>query len=45
MLVAAHSLGINRQEALERHPRRDAIPFASEQQFMATLHGSERILL
>ncbi|MEB3167006.1 MAG: HAD-IC family P-type ATPase [Cyanobacteriota bacterium] len=45
LLVAARSVGINRQEALERHPRRDAIPFASEQQFMATLHGSERILL
>jgi cation-transporting ATPase F len=45
LLVAAHSVGIDRQEALERHPRRDAIPFASEQQFMATLHGSERILL
>ncbi|MEB3184297.1 MAG: HAD-IC family P-type ATPase [Cyanobacteriota bacterium] len=45
LLVAAHSVGIDRQEALERHPRRDAIPFESEQQFMATLHGSERILL
>ena len=45
LLVAAHSVGIDRQDALERHPRRDAIPFASEQQFMATLHGSERILL
>ena len=45
LLVAAHSIGIDRQAALESHPRRDAIPFASEQQFMATLHGSERILL
>jgi len=45
LLVAARSVGIDRQEALERHPRRDAIPFESEQQFMATLHGSERILL
>ena len=45
LLVAADAAGIDRQEALERHPRRDAIPFASEQQFMATLHGSERILL
>jgi len=45
LLVAADAAGIDRQDALERHPRRDAIPFASEQQFMATLHGSERILV
>jgi len=45
LLVAAHSVGIDRQQALDRHPRRDAIPFASEHQYMATLHGSERILL
>jgi cation-transporting P-type ATPase F len=45
LLVAADAAGIDRQDALEHHPRRDAIPFASEQQFMATLHGSERILV
>ncbi|MCP9858790.1 MULTISPECIES: HAD-IC family P-type ATPase [unclassified Cyanobium] len=45
LLVAADAAGIDRQDALDRHPRRDAIPFASEQQFMATLHGSERILV
>jgi calcium-translocating P-type ATPase len=45
LLAAAHAVGLDRQAALEQHPRRDAIPFASEQQFMATLHGSERILL
>jgi magnesium-transporting ATPase (P-type) len=45
LLVAADAAGIDRQAALNRHPRRDAIPFESEQQFMATLHGSERILL
>jgi calcium-translocating P-type ATPase len=45
LLVAADAAGIDRQAALDRHPRRDAIPFESEQQFMATLHGSERILL
>ena len=45
LLAAAHSIGIDRQAAMDRHPRRDAIPFESEQQFMATLHGSERILL
>ena len=31
--------------ALDRHSRRDAIPFESEEEFMATLHDSERILL
>ena len=45
LLVAADAAGIVRQAALDSHPRRDAIPFESEQQFMATLHGSERILL
>jgi calcium-translocating P-type ATPase len=45
LLVAADAAGIDRQDALDRHPRRDAIPFASEHQFMATLHGSERILV
>jgi cation-transporting ATPase F len=45
LLAAADAAGIDRRNALHRHPRRDAIPFASEQQFMATLHGSERILL
>jgi cation-transporting ATPase F len=45
LLVAAREAGIDRQDALDRHPRRDAIPFESEQQFMATLHGSERVLL
>ncbi|MEB3349697.1 MAG: HAD-IC family P-type ATPase [Cyanobacteriota bacterium] len=45
LLVAADAAGLNRHEALRRHPRRDAIPFASEQQFMATLHGRERILV
>ena len=29
LLVAADAAGIDRQDALERHPRRDAIPFAS----------------
>ena len=45
LLVAADAVGLDRQQALDRHPRRDAIPFESELQFMATLHGSERILL
>ncbi len=45
LLVAAREAGIDREDALDRHPRRDAIPFESEHQFMATLHGSERVLL
>ncbi len=45
LLQAAQTLGLDRDAALGQHPRRDAIPFASEQQFMATLHGSRRILM
>ena len=45
LLAAAHSVGLQQHEAQANHPRRDAIPFESEQQFMATLHGSERILV
>jgi calcium-translocating P-type ATPase len=45
LLQSAETMGLDRQQALGQHPRRDAIPFASEQQFMATLHGSQRILM
>ena len=45
LLQSAQTLGLDRAQALDQHPRRDAIPFASEQQFMATLHGSQRILM
>ncbi|MFM7677141.1 MAG: cation-translocating P-type ATPase [Synechococcus sp.] len=45
LLEAARTAGLDRDGSLDRHPRRDAIPFAAEQQYMATLHGSERILL
>jgi len=45
LLQAAQTLGLDRDAALGQHPRRDAIPFASEQQFMATLHGSRRIVM
>jgi cation-transporting P-type ATPase F len=45
LLAAAHSVGMDHGQAHALHPRRDTIPFESEQQFMATLHGSERILL
>ncbi|MFM7240396.1 MAG: hypothetical protein ACKOZN_12525 [Cyanobium sp.] len=40
LLQSAQTLGLDREQALHQHPRRDAIPFASEQQFMATLHGT-----
>ena len=45
LLAAAHSVGLDHRSLHDQHPRRDAIPFESEQQFMATLHGSQRILL
>jgi cation-transporting P-type ATPase F len=45
LLQSAQTLGLDRDQALDQHPRRDAIPFASEHQFMATLHGSRRILM
>ncbi|WP_035216358.1 cation-translocating P-type ATPase [Desulfobulbus elongatus] len=39
LLVAAAKAGITAGEATARLPRLDAIPFASENQYMATLHG------
>jgi len=45
LLQAAQTVGLDRQQALDAHPRRDAIPFESEQQYMATLHGSHRLLM
>jgi cation-transporting ATPase F len=45
LLAAAHTVGLDHRALHEQHPRRDVIPFESEQQFMATLHGSQRILL
>ena len=49
LVVAAEKAGIAVEEARRRHPRRDAIPFESEHQFMATLHqtpdGPPRLIL
>jgi len=45
LLVSARSAGLDAQRSLLEHPRRDAIPFESERQYMATLHGSARILV
>jgi magnesium-transporting ATPase (P-type) len=41
----AQRAGFDHAEAHRRHPRRDALPFEAELQVMATLHGSERILV
>jgi magnesium-transporting ATPase (P-type) len=41
LVVAAHKLGFPAEALRNRWPRRDAIPFESERQFMATLHGEE----
>jgi Ca2+-transporting ATPase len=39
LVVSAEKLGIRVDAARARFPRRDAIPFESENQFMATLHA------
>jgi Ca2+-transporting ATPase len=47
LVVAAEKAGIDVGKARARHQRQDAIPFESENQFMATLHaqGGGRILV
>jgi len=45
LLEAAQRVGISHRSAHDDYPRRDVIPFESEQQYMATLHGQQRILL
>jgi magnesium-transporting ATPase (P-type) len=45
LLAAAQRAGFDHAEAHREHPRRDALPFEAELQVMATLHGSERILV
>jgi magnesium-transporting ATPase (P-type) len=45
LLAAAQRAGFDHAEAHRSHPRRDALPFEAELQVMATLHGSERILV
>jgi len=42
LLVAAAKAGIGAEAVHRQFPRLDAIPFASENQYMATLHGGER---
>lgn len=40
LIVAAHKRSLTLNELQLRYPRLDAIPFASEHQFMATLHAA-----
>jgi len=41
LLVAAAKAGLEAQPGLQAQPRLDAIPFESQHQYMATLHGGE----
>ncbi len=41
LLVAGHKAGLEIGSLQAAHPRLDAIPFESQHQFMATLHGGE----
>ena len=41
LLVAAGKAGLDRQQTQGAYPRLDAIPFESQHQYMATLHGGE----
>lgn len=45
LVVAAQKAGFERQELEQKLPRKDAIPFESEHQYMATLHEGERQLV
>ncbi|MBA3056928.1 MAG: HAD-IC family P-type ATPase [Gammaproteobacteria bacterium] len=47
LIVSAAKTGLDVEKARAQHPRLDAIPFESENQFMATLHAQDggRILL
>ncbi|MCA9209335.1 MAG: HAD-IC family P-type ATPase, partial [Planctomycetales bacterium] len=40
LIVAAEKMGISTDSIRSRYPRRDAIPFESENQWMATLHDT-----
>jgi len=41
LLVAAHKAGLDNKKAQAAYPRLDAIPFESQHQYMATLHGGD----
>lgn len=42
LIVAARKLELDESELRQELPREDSIPFESERQYMATLHGSRR---
>jgi len=42
LLVAARKGGLDEKQEQQIYPRLDAIPFESQQQYMATLHGGDR---
>jgi Ca2+-transporting ATPase len=44
LIVSAEKSGLKREELEKQLPRRDIIPFESEYMFMATLHGTERVV-
>jgi Ca2+-transporting ATPase len=41
LLFAALKAGMSREEMTQRHPRRETIPFRTEQRFMATIHDDD----
>ena len=41
LLVTASKAGLDNKQAQASHPRLDAIPFESQHQYMATLHGGD----
>ena len=41
LLVAACKAGLNHSQEQASYPRLDAIPFESQHQYMATLHGGD----
>jgi Ca2+-transporting ATPase len=41
LIVSAAKAGLDREVVEREHPRLDAIPFESEHQYMATLHGKQ----
>lgn len=41
LIVAARKAGVEREAVVQQFPRLDSIPFESQYQYMATLHGSD----
>jgi cation-transporting ATPase F len=45
LLVSARKAGLDNQRAQDAYPRLDTIPFESQHQYMATLHGGDSPLI